>query len=248
MASVEIEPRQAPTRGPRVVKPPLVRRAELVDCAERLFLTRGYERTTVNDVIAAAGVSKGAFYHHFRSKEDLLEASAARIAAAVLARAQAAKSETRLSALDRLNRFMAVSREWKADNMAGLRAMFTVLLRPENALLYHRIVSAVEAAVAPVLAGIIGEGASAGELVVEDAQLAAEALLWLGESRRAVVAEAIRQAEAGHLDAAVEAISVRLDAEEAMADRLLGLPRRSVRLAGSRGELMNLVEAWVAAV
>jgi AcrR family transcriptional regulator len=60
----------------RVLKAPAVRRAELIDCAQRLFLTRGYERTTINDVIAAAGLSKGAFYHHFRSKEDMLEAIA----------------------------------------------------------------------------------------------------------------------------------------------------------------------------
>ena len=63
-----------------MLKAPAVRRAELIDCAQRLFLTRGYERTTINDVIAATGLSKGAFYHHFRAKEDLLEAIAARFA------------------------------------------------------------------------------------------------------------------------------------------------------------------------
>ena len=65
---------------PRVVKAAAVRRLELLDIAQRLFLERGYERTTVNDVIDAAGVSKGAFYHHFRAKEDLLEAIAERMA------------------------------------------------------------------------------------------------------------------------------------------------------------------------
>jgi AcrR family transcriptional regulator len=245
MAAFQAE--AATARAPRIVKPALVRQAELVDCAERLFLTRGYERTTINDVIAAAGVSKGAFYHHFRSKEDLLEACAGRVAAAVLAHAQAAKSEARLSALDRLNRFIAVSREWKADNMAGLRAMFTVLLRPENALLYHRIVSAEKAAVVPVLAGLIAEGARDGEFAVADAELVAEALLWLSESRRALVAEAMRRADAGEIEAAVEALAQRIAAEEAMADRLLGLPAGSVRLAGSAKELRGLVEVWVAA-
>jgi len=64
----------------RVVKRPDERRAELLDCAQLLFLAHGYDHTTVNDVIDRAGVSKGAFYHYFTSKEALLEALAERFA------------------------------------------------------------------------------------------------------------------------------------------------------------------------
>ncbi|TIL28812.1 MAG: helix-turn-helix transcriptional regulator, partial [Mesorhizobium sp.] len=48
---------------PRVIKPPEIRSAELLDCAQRLFFERGYDNTTVNDIIREAGLSKGAFYH-----------------------------------------------------------------------------------------------------------------------------------------------------------------------------------------
>ena len=65
---------EAAPKPRRVVKAPAVRREELIDCAQRLFLAQGYEKTTINEVIAATGLSKGAFYHHFRSKEDLLAA------------------------------------------------------------------------------------------------------------------------------------------------------------------------------
>src|SRR5580698_1399018 len=88
---------------PRVIKPPAVRRAELIDCAHRLFLEKGYERTTINDVIAATALSKGAFYHHFRAKEDLLTAIAARFAGQSLAHAEAVQGDPRLDALQRLN-------------------------------------------------------------------------------------------------------------------------------------------------
>ena len=86
-------------RKVRVLKAPAVRRAELLDCAQRLFLTRGYEQTTVNDVIAATGLSKGAFYHHFRAKEDLLEAIAGRFAHDALGFIQALQSDAGLDAL-----------------------------------------------------------------------------------------------------------------------------------------------------
>lgn len=35
------------------------------------FYSQGYARTTVDDIVAEAGVSKGAFYHHFRSKDEV---------------------------------------------------------------------------------------------------------------------------------------------------------------------------------
>ena len=44
----------------------------LLAAATRLFAERGYEGTSVQEVVAAAGVTKGAMYHYFGSKDDLL--------------------------------------------------------------------------------------------------------------------------------------------------------------------------------
>ena len=41
--------------------------------AARLFLQKGFEKTSMQDVMDATGLSKGAIYHHFASKEDLLK-------------------------------------------------------------------------------------------------------------------------------------------------------------------------------
>jgi AcrR family transcriptional regulator len=46
-------------------------RALLVDAALRVFAERGYEEATVEDIAAEAGYSKGAYYFHFASKEDI---------------------------------------------------------------------------------------------------------------------------------------------------------------------------------
>ena len=69
--------------------------------------------------------------------------------------------------------------------------MFTTLLEPENAVLYHRIVEAVFGVLAPALAGIIAEGEAEGVFDVGDPALAAEALLGLGNGRRALVIAAL---------------------------------------------------------
>ncbi|MBN3930163.1 TetR family transcriptional regulator [Streptomyces verrucosisporus] len=44
----------------------------LLAAATRLFADRGYDRTSVQEIVEAAGVTKGALYHYFGSKDDLL--------------------------------------------------------------------------------------------------------------------------------------------------------------------------------
>ncbi len=51
--------------------PPRTRR-ELVDSALRLFEQDGFDRTTLQQIVDGANLTKGAFYHHFQSKEDVL--------------------------------------------------------------------------------------------------------------------------------------------------------------------------------
>jgi len=232
---------------PRVLKQPGVRRAELIDCAQRLFLAKGYERTTINDVIDVTGLSKGAFYHHFRAKEDLLEAIAERFARQAIEAVMVVQGGEQRNALERLNAVLALSREWKVEHLPELKAMFTSMLRPENARLYHRIVDAVFGAMAPSLTQMIAEGAVFGVFDVVDAQLAAEALLWLGEGRRALLVQTMQMAEAGRLDEGAAMLLRRLRAEEAMIDRVLGLPTGSVQLVGSLDYLKLIMAAWVAA-
>lgn len=242
--SDQAEPEAGARSRPRVIKAPAVRRAQLIDCARGLFLAKGYEKTTINDVIAATALSKGAFYHHFRSKEDLLEAIAERYAGQSLAYANAVAADRSLNALEQLNVLMAMTRDWKAENLPQLRAMFTTLLRPENATLYHRIVGAVFAAMAPTLTAIIAEGERQGVFDVDDAGLAAEALLWLGEGRRVLVVQAMALAETGAVDEATDVIVRRVRAEEAMVDRVLGVRPGSVQLGGTPEFLRSLIVAW----
>ncbi len=52
-------------------------RIRLLDAAMQVIRTQGYSATTVDDICGAAGFTKGAFFHHFKSKEDLAVATAA---------------------------------------------------------------------------------------------------------------------------------------------------------------------------
>ena len=64
-----------------------VRKQELLEIAYRLFLQKGYEETSVKDILDALQMSKGGFYHHFGSKEELLGESLCRIMVGAFCRA-----------------------------------------------------------------------------------------------------------------------------------------------------------------
>ncbi|MDQ2722914.1 MAG: TetR/AcrR family transcriptional regulator [Actinomycetota bacterium] len=76
--------------------------AEIRACALQLFVTNGYEATTLNEIAAAVGYSKSALLYHFSSKDALL-------------------AEALLEPLARLQDFIAVAQQQpRADRMAGL--------------------------------------------------------------------------------------------------------------------------------
>jgi AcrR family transcriptional regulator len=60
-------------------------RGQLIEVATRLFTEHGYEGTSIEAVLSAAGVSRGALYHHFAGKEALFEAVVEAVSAQVTA-------------------------------------------------------------------------------------------------------------------------------------------------------------------
>jgi TetR/AcrR family transcriptional regulator, transcriptional repressor for nem operon len=48
---------------------------EIIKTSIAVFLKQGYYRTTMNDLAKATGLTKGAFYHHFQNKEDVMKKS-----------------------------------------------------------------------------------------------------------------------------------------------------------------------------
>lgn len=75
----------APPKARRV-KPAEVRLDELMSAAEQLFLAKGVDSTTINEIVEQAQVAKGTFYHYFASKNELLAAMGERYTAGFLKR------------------------------------------------------------------------------------------------------------------------------------------------------------------
>lgn len=60
------------------------RRNEILDAADELFGQKGFDGTSTNDLLEKVGIARGTLYHHFKSKEDIMDALIDRYAARLL--------------------------------------------------------------------------------------------------------------------------------------------------------------------
>ncbi len=228
---------------PRVVKHPDVRRAELLERAAGLFVRHGYDNVSLNDLIADAGVSKGAFYHWFPSKDALISALAERGAREVFARVEDAVAGCDGDALARLNALLQAGFAAKMTMGAPEQlAAMASLLRPDNAHLYGRIVAAEEALFLPLLTRLIGDGVAQGAFDTFDPEGVADMIYGLAARTNSATLAALQAADGSARDAAIDTLATRFRLHGLAVDRILGLPDGSVATL-TRAQ----VEAMVAA-
>lgn len=211
---------------PRVVKHPEVRREELLGIAARLFGQAGYDATSIDDIIKDAGLSKGAFYHYFPSKDALLEALASRAAEQALQRLANVFSDPEMTAIQRLNAFLERGR--RREEGESHVAIFSAIFRPENLPLYHRLHAAVTRVMIPPLTRIIEQGVREGSMKSDYPATTAEIVLTLGATTHDAVANLIAANNRTALLAALSAFQMRLEQQGIAVDRILGLSDGSI--------------------
>ena len=228
---------------PRVIKHPDIRRAELLDRASALFVQRGYDNVSLNDLIAAAGVSKGAFYHWFPSKDELITALARRSAHDQFEAIEEAIARCGGDALERLNALLRAGFDVKMRMGAPehLAAMVS-LLRPENAHLYGRIVAVSEDLVRPLLARVISDGVREGVFHTFDADGVADMILGLSARVNANVVQIVDATDQPARDHAIDVLTSRLKLHGLAVDRILELPDGSVTVL-DRAQVETMVAA-----
>lgn len=214
---------------PRIVKHPAVRRAELMATAQTLFFEQGYDATSVEQIISRAGLSKGAFYYYFSSKEAMLEALAEQMAQEAAFVTQAIAADQTLNGFERLDLFLKQNRRLKVERAPEALALFEALFRPENIALYHHVFTRVSRVLAPLVAGILQQGIDDGSFLSGDAGAMAEILLALSTTTHDMVAALIGAETDEAFKVAAAAFERRWVMQGIVADRILGLPEGSIQ-------------------
>ncbi len=138
----------------RIVKEYDERKNEIIDAAERLFRTKGYEKCTVNDILKEVAIAKGTFYYYFKSKEEVMDAMVSRFTEIVIGRAEEILKNKNLNPEEKLlHAFMAMRINDKVDH-----EMLEELHKTENALLHQKTLKQIVTEMAPILVRIIEEG------------------------------------------------------------------------------------------
>jgi AcrR family transcriptional regulator len=114
-------------------------RAALVEAAERLFTEKGYDKTTVADIAAAAQVSTRTFFSYFRAKEDVLFAGTDQRLRVIAEAFEAVPDISPLQAVHLMfERVVAAS-----DDMASPGRLALMLAKPElQAQALQRLIAA----------------------------------------------------------------------------------------------------------
>ena len=86
----------------RITKSVEERRTEILDVASRLFMIKGYDETSTNDILDEIGIARGTLYYHFKSKEAILDAVIMRMVDNMLAEAREIANNRDIPLLDRM--------------------------------------------------------------------------------------------------------------------------------------------------
>ena len=132
------------------------RKHELLQIAYEMFISRGYENTSVDDIIEKAGIAKGTYYYYFDSKEQTLEEV---IGMMIEKEVEAAK--------------MIISEEIPVpQKIVGIIASIRpsgnekpiegALNRPENIIMHNKIRQRLIKTVTPLLSEVVEEGIREG--------------------------------------------------------------------------------------
>jgi len=163
---------------PRITKDPEERRNELMDSAQTLFLSQGYEKTAVSDIVKQVQVAQGTFYYHFKSKADILNAVVDRFISIIESEIKSILGNIDIDIVDRVNSAINKLVEITGKN----QEIIDYLHQDSNALLHDRIISITMDRLVPHLAKTVEEGVLAGRFFVaysfETVEMIMAALFW----------------------------------------------------------------------
>ena len=214
------------------------RRDAILDAAQRLILSNGYERLTVQDILEDLQISKGAFYHYFNSKPAVVQALTQRLVDESERALARIAEDPELGATEKLQRFFAEIVRWKSARQNLMVAMLPVWYAPDN-LTFRLLVDRASAKrLAPLLSVIVRQGVDSHQFVTAYPEQAGAIIV--------AIVQALQEAMAQHLltaDSKVKEMVATHGAHIEAIERYLGVPAGTLYRADARA-----VNSWVAAL
>lgn len=147
-------------------KAPEVRKNEILDAAQKLFIEKGYAKTTVADILSIDGLSKGVFYYYFESKEAVLDAVVARMVSSAVENAGRIAADPGMTVSEKLYAITAGAGQPEKVQKAK-EDMMHHLHTAENAEMHQKTLVQGVKCLAPVITRLFEGSDSAGAPAVD---------------------------------------------------------------------------------
>jgi AcrR family transcriptional regulator len=198
------------------------RRDAFLDVAQGLIMSRGYDRFSIQDILDAAGASKGAFYHYFDSKDALIDAVVDRMADQATARVQPLLDDQLLTAPQKLEAVFGGIAEFKAERSDLVIGFLRVWASDDNAVVRERLRRLVSHRQLRLLQAIVQQGIAEGSFtsrypdhlarvlagfMVGMSELAME--LWIGRQEGTITFEEVKRTFDAYLEAFERIVGAR---------------------------------------
>lgn len=216
------------------------RREQILLTAESLFYVKGYEQTSIQDILDALHFSKGGFYHHFDSKLSLLEAICdmrAEDSYDAAAKAVEAVWEDPVAAL---NAMLDSGSMFRSDKLDYITLLLRVAYRDDGALMREKLKQSTLELMTPLMNRVLAKGVKEKLFSMPHPKLAGELVLRLSIQFTDEVAYVL--AKDGEYVEKMGDILAKLELYRHTVERMLSAPFGSIILY-SMDELSAVCDA-----
>ena len=206
-----------------------LRKQEILRTAEQLFCRKGYEQTSIQDILDQLQTSKGSFYHHFVSKDALLETLCAQRAAQSK---EITLSETEIcsKAGDQLNRLLTGMIPFHDEKLAFLLMLLPVFALYEGKRLRISYCDSLRVSFHGPVCDAIEAGIQTGELHCEDPDVYADIIISIVNHLWTAVCDVIIENETKGCETDPAELLHITEQYRTAAERILYLPYGSLVL------------------
>ncbi len=201
---------------------------EILSVAQSFFFQHGYDNTTVNIIIEAMQISKGAFYHYFKSKEDLLDKLVERFTNQILDKLQPIVEDRDLNALDKLNQVFIQSSIYKAGQLDFIMTLSKAIYSDKNLVLREKINQKSLQISSQLFAQILDQGSREGCFSIHNPQATAEMILLFGASIASRNAQLFVDLQNNPQN--IQQLSEHLEQYRLAVERILAAPENSIKV------------------
>lgn len=199
---------------------------KIIEASYELFASKGYEKTTISDIIKAVGSSRGGFYHHFNSKEEILEAITEGYIDNIKMRYYNVMENHKGSSVELFNKIFKVFHHYKEGQLKEWTKLQNLFSFEGNHAIILKIAKDFNALTTGVYTEIITEGSKRGEFTTKYPQPLAE--LWSQQMLQ--ISRLVRKELYKNEKIISNTFTSRLDFTEELINRELGLNESAIEV------------------